>query len=53
MQEKISEYVLINYINGDVVIRVEEESIAVLNREEAIAVAKSILRHYGGNRNDS
>lgn len=45
MQEKISEYVLLNYIHGDVVIRVEEESVAVLNREEAIAVAKSILRN--------
>lgn len=45
MQEKISEYVLLNYINGDVVIRVEEDSTAVLNRDEAIAVAKSILRN--------
>ena len=47
MQEKISEYVIINYINGDVVVRVEDDSIAVLNRDEAIAVAKSILRNMG------
>lgn len=45
--EKISDYVNIEIRNDETIIEVELETTAILTREEAIDVAKAILKHYG------